>query len=421
MKTFLQLSILSLTFVFSVQSTGWETVNSGTTKMLFSITSLDANRLIAVGADGMILRSYDGGNTWIPDTIGAPTNWLYSVVALNERNIWISGCGGTIMYFNGSSWSKRPSNTTNTLNGISFSDTNVGWTVGQQGTILKTTDGGNSWTSQTSGTSKWLNNVHASDTDNVIAVGDSGEVLRTTNGGTNWTKIHSRTNEWLGAVCFTSANRGWISGSGGTMLEFIDTNCATYHTHTTKGIVGMSFTKQGRGFGVGDSGAIFHYNGSNWVQQTSPTGKWLNGVHARCDTYLLKGNMNMYAWAVGQNGTILKYVENITGVTEEKSIPNQFELHQNYPNPFNPTTTIRFDLSEDAIVTLKIYNSLGQEVASILDREEMYEGEQEVDFDATSLPSGVYMYRIVAERMSDDDKAVSGPNFFSVKKMVLMK
>ncbi|MBI5214126.1 MAG: HYR domain-containing protein [Ignavibacteriae bacterium] len=101
--------------------------------------------------------------------------------------------------------------------------------------------------------------------------------------------------------------------------------------------------------------------------------------------------------------------------------PAAFMLHQNYPNPFNPTTTIRFDLPEDAVVTLKIYNSLGQEVASILDREEMYEGEQEVDFDATSLPSGVYMYRIVAERMSDDDEVVSGPNFFSVKKMVLMK
>ncbi len=101
--------------------------------------------------------------------------------------------------------------------------------------------------------------------------------------------------------------------------------------------------------------------------------------------------------------------------------PETFTLHQNYPNPFNPTTTIRFDLPEDAVVTLKIYNSLGQEVASVLDRAEMYEGEQEVDFDATSLPSGIYIYRIVAERLSDDDETVSGPNFFSVKKMVLMK
>jgi len=100
--------------------------------------------------------------------------------------------------------------------------------------------------------------------------------------------------------------------------------------------------------------------------------------------------------------------------------PAAFTLHQNYPNPFNPTTTIRFDLPEDAVVTLKIYNSLGQEVASVLDRAEMYEGEQEVSFDATSLPSGIYMYRIVAERMRDDE-TVKAPNFFSVKKMVLMK
>ncbi|TAK53874.1 MAG: HYR domain-containing protein, partial [Bacteroidetes bacterium] len=76
---------------------------------------------------------------------------------------------------------------------------------------------------------------------------------------------------------------------------------------------------------------------------------------------------------------------NETVVTYQQ--PEAFVLHQNYPNPFNPATTIRFELPEDAIVTLKIYNALGQEVSSLLDREELYEGEQEVEFNATSLPS----------------------------------
>jgi len=77
--------------------------------------------------------------------------------------------------------------------------------------------------------------------------------------------------------------------------------------------------------------------------------------------------------------------------------PEEYALHQNYPNPFNPTTTIEFTLAQDAIVTLKIYNTLGQEVAALLQNEMMDEGTQEVEFDASRLASGVYYCRIVAQ------------------------
>jgi hypothetical protein len=108
----------------------------------------------------------------------------------------------------------------------------------------------------------------------------------------------------------------------------------------------------------------------------------------------------------------------IAPVTIE-SLPAEYALSQNYPNPFNPTTTIQFDLPNQSMVTLKIYNMLGQEVATLLNREEVAAGQEELEFDASSLASGVYLYRIVAESVNDDG-AVS-QTFTQVKKMVLLK
>ncbi|MBI4811174.1 MAG: putative Ig domain-containing protein, partial [Ignavibacteriales bacterium] len=102
-------------------------------------------------------------------------------------------------------------------------------------------------------------------------------------------------------------------------------------------------------------------------------------------------------------------------------LPMQFTLYQNYPNPFNPTTTIKFDLPVPSLVTLKVYNVLGQEVAMLIDREVMDEGEQEVEFTAERLASGVYFYRLVAEGIEDEETGELGQTFVSVKKMLLMK
>jgi len=96
--------------------------------------------------------------------------------------------------------------------------------------------------------------------------------------------------------------------------------------------------------------------------------------------------------------------------------PAEYEIAQNYPNPFNPTTTISFLLPEDAIVTLKVYNTLGQEVATLIDNEVMDIGEQRVQFNAGNLASGVYFYRLKAASIADP-----GKSFIQTKKMLLMK
>jgi hypothetical protein len=89
--------------------------------------------------------------------------------------------------------------------------------------------------------------------------------------------------------------------------------------------------------------------------------------------------------------------------------PKDFVLHANYPNPFNPTTTLQFDLIRNERVTLKIFNVLGQEVASLLNKARLGAGVHRIEFDGSRLPSGVYFYRLQAG------------DFAETRKMILLK
>jgi hypothetical protein len=99
-----------------------------------------------------------------------------------------------------------------------------------------------------------------------------------------------------------------------------------------------------------------------------------------------------------------------------EEVPAAYSLSQNYPNPFNPTTSLEFSLAEPAIVTLKVYDLLGREVASLVDGEEMEDGAQLVNFDADALTSGIYYYRLVAKGTGEN-----GGYFDEVRKMMLLR
>ncbi|MCH8961554.1 MAG: T9SS type A sorting domain-containing protein [Bacteroidetes bacterium] len=117
-------------------------------------------------------------------------------------------------------------------------------------------------------------------------------------------------------------------------------------------------------------------------------------------------NSAMDEWVTFVQGTSKRGAGNETEITAEA--PESFALKQNYPNPFNPSTTIQFDLPETAQVTLVVYDVLGRQVRVLVDgtREA---GTHEVTFDASGLPSGVYVYRIEA-----------GP-YAATRTMLLMK
>jgi hypothetical protein len=88
-------------------------------------------------------------------------------------------------------------------------------------------------------------------------------------------------------------------------------------------------------------------------------------------------------------------ISSVTGVEGQGSLPTEFALRQNYPNPFNPTTTIEFALPLTSRVTIKLYNVLGQQMATIVD-EVLPAGFHQIPFNASSLASGMYLYRMTA-------------------------
>jgi photosystem II stability/assembly factor-like uncharacterized protein len=152
-----------------------------------------------------------------------------------------------------------------------------------------------------------------------------------------------------------------------------------------------------------DAGVFFTQNlGTDWAVLGSglpsspvfdlnyhqPSKKLVAGTHGRS-----LFEIDLTLTSVGDNGA---------------PIVSEFELYQNYPNPFNPATTIKYQLPQDAKVTLKVYDILGSEVVTLVN-EEQKPGYYEVQFNATNLASGMYIYRITTDKFS------------STKKLMLMK
>lgn len=149
-------------------------------------------------------------------------------------------------------------------------------------------------------------------------------------------------------------------------------------------------------------------NLQNWIQAGSVPG---NGTVSTLSDYAftdrgLKSGLYQYRLKqIDYNGNFEYYY---LGSNVQIGEPVRFELFQNYPNPFNPTTVINYNLKNADYVTLKVYNSSGTEVKTIVD-EFKNAGYYSVIFDGKDLASGIYYYKLISK------------NFISVKKMILLK
>jgi len=130
------------------------------------------------------------------------------------------------------------------------------------------------------------------------------------------------------------------------------------------------------------------------------------------DICLLMEGQLPYLWFGGEGFTILKgnteLVINVENI--ENSFVNDFRLDQNYPNPFNPVTKIKYEIpgqarNDNALVTLKVYDILGREVATLVN-EEKPAGEYEVEFNGSALTSGIYFYQLKAGEFSETKKMI---------------
>jgi len=139
--------------------------------------------------------------------------------------------------------------------------------------------------------------------------------------------------------------------------------------------------------------------------ETIPEGVDKSGASVGLDEYPADAThlqVELATWHDGHDVTVEAiYVlpQMATSMEDHATGPKQFRLEQNYPNPFNPTTEIKFSLAHSSMVTLEVFNLLGQRVATLVNGNKSA-GEHQVSFDASTLNSGVYLYRLQSESYS---------------------
>jgi ligand-binding sensor domain-containing protein len=234
--------------------------------------------------------------------------------------------------------------------------------------------------------------------------------------GVSW-KVYNTSNSGLPdndiyAIAIDGQGNKWIGTDGGGLAKFDGVNWTVYK-RTNSGLIddwvyAIAIDGQGNKW-IGTSGGLVKFDGMSWtVYNTSNSGLPEDGIWAiALDSWNNKwigtggGGLAVYR----EGGVIIPPVE-----VKEKSneIPTNFVLYQNYPNPFNPSTTIEFDIPEKTNVKLIIYDILGREVETLIDKE-LEPGKYKLNFTATNLPSGVYFYTLKT------------PKFTKTNKMLLIK
>jgi hypothetical protein len=167
---------------------------------------------------------------------------------------------------------------------------------------------------------------------------------------------------------------------------------------------------------VNDLKEIYMYDvNNNLIERLWQYWDGSNLVNSQKDTYNYDGNNNMIerlvqTWDGSNWVNVGRYTYNyiISGVEQLTDGIKAYSLSNNYPNPFNPSTTISYSVPEIEFVTLKIYDVLGNEIATLVNEEKEL-GSYEVEFYGTGIVSGIYFYRLQAG------------SFVETKKMILMK
>ncbi|MEO8665511.1 MAG: T9SS type A sorting domain-containing protein [Ignavibacteria bacterium] len=398
----------------------WSAQTSGTTSQLYSVSAVSNLIGWAAGDAGTVRRTTDGGSTWgngNPNP-GVINGIIYNIFAWTANDaICTTSPAGTRIYKTtngGTNWTETYTNAAGAafINGLWMISPTEGYATGDPVSgvweFLKTTDGGSSWAQvpsapASSGDAGWNNAFQIIGTN--IWWGSNGtKVYHSTNLGLNWTTGATTGTVSTYAVHYNSATNGLAVGT--TVVKSTDGG-TTYTAASPYGTAGNMNGLDGNGtdwWGIRTDASIYRTTnqGANWTTAYTQTGAvWADinfAVTAGCPQ----------GWAVGAGGVIGKMV-NTTGISNVGTeVPNDYLLKQNFPNPFNPTTNINFSIPKSGFVTLKIYDVVGKEVATLVN-EVKGAGSYIVGFNASSLPSGAYFYRIESN------------SFVDTKKMLLIK
>ncbi|MBX2991159.1 MAG: T9SS type A sorting domain-containing protein [Bacteroidetes bacterium] len=240
-------------------------------------------------------------------------------------------------------------------NAAAWIDSTRGWFGTNDNAIYRTTDGGSTWTKVfVQPGSSGITAIHFFSILHGLAGSADGSVYRSTDGGVSWTKYTTKLPTAITGISgLTYPSECWaISGPN------------IYHSQNG-----------------GETWAITQYDGYAGIAQLhhiSLAGEQTAGLGC----------------AVGENGTAIGFYRFLTGVQPQPHTRAEaFELFQSFPNPFNPSTTIEFRISNFGFVSLKVFDVLGREVATLVN-EVNEAGEHSVTFDGRNLPSGVFFYQM---------------------------
>jgi hypothetical protein len=296
------------------------------------------------------------------------TNWTFmSIPSVNNVNLFVFGTHlfaateGDGIFFsnnNGSTWYPANSGLTS-MNVWSLASNGSSIFAGTDAGVFLSTNNGTNWIAANSGLTNLLVYRLAISGPNVIAATWGGPVFLSTNEGINWNVIGSGLGN--DTIMHAFAINGPYVFAGTMRKTESDTARVLRSTNN-----GESWTDISNGLPGNDGFFSLAVNGE----------------------YVFVGTFSAGIWR-----RALSEITSVGSLSQNAS--SEFYLEQNYPNPFNPTTEIRFSLPRASHVTLKIYNTLGKEVTTLVN-EKLAARTYAVEWNASGLASGVYLYRLQA-------------------------
>ncbi len=385
----------------------WVQTNGAPSNVL--CLAISGTNLFAGSYDSGVFLSTNGGASWAKVW---GTEWLnVSALAVSGANLFAGTDGGGVFLStnNGTSWTQVKTGLTNTIvNCFAVTGTNLFAGTATPGGVFLSTNSGTSWTgvntglTNTSGYFSRASGVGAlvvSGT-NLFASTNGNGVFRSTNNGTSWTQINSGLTDTIVFSLGVSGTNLFAGTSSGGI--FLSSNNGTSWTHLNTSPISVGcFAVLGTNLFAG--GVYLSTNsGTSWTQVNSD----LPGAPVQALAVL---DTNLFAGTLGGGVWRRPLSEMITAVTDNgNNLPMRFSLSQNYPNPFNPTTNLSFSLPSRSFVSLKVFDLLGREVATIVS-EEMSAGNYSRQWNAANMSSGAYFYRLQAG------------NYSEVKKLLVVK
>lgn len=384
----------------------WDSLSSPVSSDLFAVYLMSQYDLFyAVGENGTIVKGNLLG-TILTDISITTTHTLRAVSILSPAKAIAVGDGGSVYITNdtGNTWIQKNVSTTENLLGVSFFES-LGTISGDNGTCLRSTDGGETWAPAYILESSALNSVGLWSNYHGRLVSESGKIYYTSNGGQSWVVELSVPQVGLGFIAAQSATHSSVALKNGMVLfrnSSVPVELKTFTGRTSQNKIILEWLTatetNNRGFELQKLHQGNQWNTIGFLPGRGTT--TAESAYEFIDMFPDEGTNTYRLIQFDFDGT-----QEVHGTVEVDFIVNDFSLAQNYPNPFNPATTVEYSVGRYSFVELKIFDILGSEIRTIFSGFQN-PGKYTLKIDAADLPAGIYFYRFFSEHYSASRKMV---------------